>query len=121
MIAEKWIRCINQKYSTVLPKYYVIMPNHIHLLIHIIGDGRGDPSPTISDVVGWLKYHITRDINLSNCSNTEKHFQRSYYDHIIRDKRDYEKIVTYIRENPLKWVNDCFYCEGDFDATQTIH
>ncbi|MBO5899023.1 MAG: hypothetical protein J6R04_08435, partial [Clostridia bacterium] len=34
MIAKKWIECIDQKYPTVLPKYYVIMPNHIHLLLH---------------------------------------------------------------------------------------
>ena len=38
-------------------------------------------------------------------------WQRSFHDHVIRDKNDYEKIVKYICENPIKWQYDCFYTE----------
>ena len=42
----------------------------------------------------------------------DKHiWQRSYYDHIIRNERDYLEIWQYIDENPLKWELDCFYCQ----------
>ena len=41
----------------------------------------------------------------------EKIWQRSFHDHIIRDKSDYEKISKYMYENPIKWQYDCFYVE----------
>ena len=36
-------------------------------------------------------------------------WQRSFHDHIIRDKYDYDKIWEYIDTNVLKWELDCFY------------
>ncbi len=36
-------------------------------------------------------------------------WQRSYYDHVIRNEKDYEKIWEYIDTNVLKWKNDCYY------------
>ena len=30
-------------------------------------------------------------------------WQRSFYDHVIRNREDYEEIVTYIYENPKRW------------------
>jgi len=39
-------------------------------------------------------------------------WQRNYYEHIIRDKDDYEKRWRYIDENPLKWQEDEFYKGG---------
>ena len=36
-------------------------------------------------------------------------WQRSYYDHIIRDQLDYDTIWQYIDENPAKWPHDQFY------------
>ena len=109
-IVEKWIRTIPEKYSKMSVDHYVIMPNHIHLLLSITkDDGRGDPSPTITAVIGWLKYHSTREINLVGATKNEKVFQRSFHDHIIRDRQDYETIAKYIYENPRLWQDDCFY------------
>ena len=39
----------------------------------------------------------------------EKVFQRSFYDHVIRDRDDYEKHARYIYENPMKWFYDDLY------------
>ena len=39
-------------------------------------------------------------------------WQRSFHDHIIRDRRDYEEISQYIQKNPSTWRNDCFYTEA---------
>ena len=36
-------------------------------------------------------------------------WQRSYYDHIIRDEADYQGRVQYIQENPAKWYYDDYY------------
>lgn len=38
-------------------------------------------------------------------------FQRSFYDHVIREDDEYLKIWEYIDTNPAKWTEDCFYSE----------
>ncbi len=101
----------NKKYPTVQIDKFVIMPNHIHLIFIIQNDGRGDPSPTISNVVGWMKYSITKEINKIYGTVGNKIFQRSFHDRIIRGEADYLKIWNYIDKNPAKWTEDCFYKE----------
>ncbi len=85
------------------------MPNHMHLLITIYADGRADPSPTITSFVGWLKYQATREIYKTTGETKEKIFQRSFHDHIIRNRDDYEQISKYICENPANWETDELY------------
>ncbi len=108
-IADRVICEISKKYKTCTVDRYVIMPNHIHLLLRF--DGRGNPAPTISDVVGWMKYEITKQINGYRGAAGEKVFQRSFHDHIIRGETDYLEIWQYIDNNPLKWEEDCFYAK----------
>ena len=107
VITEKWILSIPEKYNDVYIDEYVIMPNHFHLLLTLPhNDGRGNPSPTLSAVMGWLKYQITREYNLKYGTVGNKILQRSYYDHIIRDIDDYKQAYTYIKNNPLRWNED---------------
>lgn len=101
-IAEEYIRRISEKYSEVTVDRYVIMPDHIHILLRI--DGTGNPSPTMGNVVGWYKYQVTKQVNLLRNMPGEKLFQRSYYDHVIRNQQDYDEIWQYIENNPRKWV-----------------
>ncbi|MBE6732392.1 MAG: hypothetical protein E7561_00125 [Ruminococcaceae bacterium] len=110
-IAEKYILNINKKYPHIQTEKFVIMPNHIHIIFSINNNGRGDPSPTIANVVGWLKYNITKQINMVYNNIGNKIFQRSFHDHIIRGENDYLKIWNYIDTNPQKWNEDCFYVE----------
>ena len=111
-MVDKWIKLIPEKYPNISVDYYVIMPNHIHLLLSVIKeDGREDPSPTVGMVIGWLKYNATKEINQLRKVTNEKIFQRSFYDHIVRNKTDYEEISKYIYENPLKWQFDELYSE----------
>lgn len=111
-VVEKWIKRIPQKYNGVFVDNYVIMPNHIHLLLSIVkSDGRENPSPTISQVVGWLKYQVTKEIDESSTLKGKKIFQRSFFDHIIRGYKDYKETYDYIEENPIKWELDKLYNE----------
>ena len=106
IIAEKWIRQIPDKYPSVSVDRYVIMPDHIHLLLRFeMGLGTGNPSPTIGTVIGWYKYQVTKQINSFTKTNGEKLFQRSYYDHVIRNQQDYDDIWQYIENNPAKWTS----------------
>ena len=110
-IAEKYILSVNRKYPHINTEKYVVMPNHIHIIFSVNNDGRGDPSPTIINAVGWLKYSVTKQIN-QICGNIgNKIFQRSFYDHIIRGEKDYLEIWEYIENNPQKWEEDKFYAE----------
>ena len=74
----------------------------IHILLRI--DGTGNPSPTMGNVVGWYKYQVTKQVNLLRNMPGEKLFQRSYYDHVIRNQQDYDEIWQYIENKPRKWV-----------------
>ena len=59
-------------------------------------------SRTIGSIVRGFKIGVTKGIGYSP-------WQRNYYEHIIRDYLEYERIAEYIVQNPLKWENDCFY------------
>lgn len=109
-VAEKYIQDLNTKYPTISPEKYIIMPNHIHLILTVSG-GRGNPSPTVEQAVGWFKYMVTKEINSERDTAGQKLFQRSFHDHIIRGESDYWEIWNYIDTNALKWRGDCSYTE----------
>ena len=105
-IGEEAIKEIPKHYPHIELLQYVIMPNHIHMILYIKYDiGRMISSPTsILTVIGQMKRCVSKKIG-------EPIWQRSFHDHIIRDKNDYDKISKYIYENPIKWQDDCFYTE----------
>ena len=110
-IVDDYIKNINMKYSCVTVSEYVIMPNHVHLLLFIDNNGTGNPSPTVGNIIGWFKYNTTKSVNEEYKSAGNKLWQRSYYDHIIRDKKDYDEKLNYILSNPLKWLDDEYYSD----------
>ena len=89
-------------YQDVFIDNYVIMPNHIHLIILIDGDGRTMFAPTISRIIKQLKEYVTKQIGFPL-------WQRSFHDHIIRNEKDYSRIYQYIENNPLSWELDRYY------------
>lgn len=109
-IVDKWVQKIPDKYQEISVDNYVIMPNHIHLLLLLTKkDGRGDPSPTVVSVIGWLKCQVTKEINEACNIVRGRVFQRSFYDHIVRNREDYKEIYKYICENPIRWHFDKLY------------
>ena len=111
-IAEELIRRIPEKYPCVIIDNYVVMPNHIHLLLRIGNiSGTGNPSPTLGKIIGWYKYQVTKSVNVACRTVGVRFFQRSYHDHVIRNERDFLKIWEYIDSNPAQWELDCFYKE----------
>ena len=108
------IEILPNRFNVSISKY-VIMPNHIHLIIEIYNDDekraiRESPlqyhRSVIDKMVGFLKMNVSKKIN--NTDN-EKIWQRSYHDHIIRGEKDYQKIWEYIDTNVIRWEKDCFY------------
>ena len=109
-IVEKYICSIQASYENVCVDKYVIMPNHVQLIIRVNRSADGPPRsarPTqlIPRIIAAMK----------RFSNQEAGFdmwQTSYHDHIIRDEADYRRIWEYIDNNPAKWREDCYYEEG---------
>ena len=106
MIANEHIRRIEEHYPSVKVNQYVIMPNHVHMIIEMEDHAN---NPNVSMLVGLYKTGVTKQIR-QECPNIQV-WQRSFHDHIIRNQHGYEKIWTYIRDNPKKWEMDCFYIE----------
>ncbi len=80
---------------------------------HSLGDHIGSP---LRNIVGWFKTMTTneyiRNVKLGLYEPFEKRlWQRNYYEHIIRDEREYYKIVEYIQNNPARWEQDSLYTE----------
>ena len=108
-IAKEQIELLEKRYKNIKIEDYVIMPNHIHLLISNYKLSAGaSPCPTISDVICTFKSLTTRQC-LKNGFCEESLFQTSFHDHIIRGKEDYLKIWEYIDTNVIRWKKDCFY------------
>ena len=103
LICDKYINSINIKYENVTVDKYIIMPNHIHLIVFLHGTmWASSPTKNIETIIRSLKTMVTKEIGYSI-------WQRSYHDHIIRGEKDYQKIWEYIDTNALKWEKDCFY------------
>ena len=96
---------------------FIIMPNHIHgvlVITETVGAKNFSPlqsdqnprgiSKTIGSVVRGFKIGVTKWMR----QNTEFYniWQRNYYERIVRDQEELEKIRTYIVENPMKWESD---------------
>ena len=100
-IVRQSIEDIPVHYRAISVDHYVIMPNHIHLLLQINtdADGRSMIAPTISTVVRHMKGIVTKQAGFSV-------WQKGFYDHVIRNDNDYRDIWNYIEGNPGKWAED---------------
>lgn len=92
----------NEKNDVTISKY-VIMPNHIHMIVLIRSDTGDRGRSPLQLIVRNMKAFITKQIGFS-------FWQRSYYDHIIRNEDEYRRIWQYIDTNPAKWAEDKYFC-----------
>ena len=114
-IADKHIKQISDFYEHLSVESYVIMPNHIHLLLIIKDTGcvnkeigqSGTPVPTnVKRVNSILSQFISTFKRYSNKEYGENIWQSRTYDHIVRDSYDYEAYLRYIYDNPARWYYD---------------
>ena len=103
-LAEQSIQEIPRRYPMISVDRYVIMPNHIHLLlqIHTDSNGRSMIAPTISTVVRLMKGAVRKTAGFPV-------WQKGFYDHVVRGDQDYLEIWNYIEGNPGKWAEDKLY------------
>ena len=106
-IVSDAIKNIPLTYPALMVERYVIMPNHIHLLLRVCSDEYGRPmvAPTISRVINQLKGYTAKQIGTPI-------WQKSFHDHIIRNQKDYEEHINYIYYNPVRWHLDELYADN---------
>jgi REP element-mobilizing transposase RayT len=81
---------------------YVVMPNHVHVIV-ILRDGADDRGrSSLQQVVRNIKSFATKRAGYSL-------WQPRYHDHIIRNEDEYQRIWRYIDENPVSWCEDRYY------------
>ena len=100
VVVDQAIRSIPAHYSGVMLDKYVIMPNHVHLILVLLDDGK--PCPSVSRIVQQLKGLITKRLG-------KNIWQIHFHDHVIRNEQDYREIWQYIDNNPTKWSLDRYY------------
>lgn len=104
IIVRQSVEDIPKHYPAISVDHYVIMPNHIHLLlqIHTDSNGRSMIAPTISTVVRLMKGTASKQAGFSL-------WQKGFHDHVIRNDKDYQEVWNYIEGNPGKWAEDTLY------------
>ena len=97
-IAKNEIMRLNSTYFAVRIDKYCIMPDHIHMILTINTDADGRPqvAPTISRVIKQFKGSVTKQAG-------RVIWQKSFYEHTIRNQQDYNEIWEYIQNNPVKY------------------
>ena len=104
---------LSENTQGILVHNWVIMPNHVHVLISVTNEGMvakgasGMSRPTESIIprfVSSLKRY-------TNKQSGQDLWQVSYYDHIIRDDEDFLRRWRYIDNNPSAWLDDDYYAE----------
>ncbi len=109
-IAEKQLLLLENRYSYLSIGEYIIMPNHIHAILILNSETAGaSPRPTVTDIICAYKSLTTKECKNNGFKGTL--FQTSFYEHIIRNRDDYNESVKYIRENPMRWYYDELYTE----------
>jgi len=134
-IANKFWIAIPEHFQNIELDEYIIMPEHIHGIIIVNNDaGNADlpsfkyvspqcsPNPKgndsnrskmlISKIIHGFKSSATREIR-KQFPDCDFEWQKSYYDHIIRDSNDLDRIREYITDNPRNWKTDMIEDVGD--------
>jgi REP element-mobilizing transposase RayT len=101
---------------------FIVMPNHVHGIIIIVGAGSKPaliqeraghgPAPTahgLPEIIRQFKTFSAKRVNQIHQRSGVHLWQRNYYEHIIRNETDLDKIREYVKSNPLTWEKDEYY------------
>ena len=108
-IVKGYIESIPRAHPGVTVEQYCIMPNHVHMLLAFYEAeerraGSSRPTQRLPRIIAALKRFSNRDTG-------QKLWQIGYYEHIIRDNRDYLVHWQYIDQKPARWAEDEYNAE----------
>ena len=125
---REWLKTFQIRENIQSDKY-IVMPNHFHGIIILTNNKKGvlqyaptnkfrSPSQTIGSIVRGFKSAVTREIKRLDYPFLYSIWQRNYYEHIIRNERELNRIREYIQNNPLRWQYDRENLEGKPDEIE---
>jgi REP-associated tyrosine transposase len=114
-VEEEWLRTGRLRAGLDLDSF-VVMPNHLHGIILFQGPANPEQdsvsqgtyvsrSPgSLGSVVAGFKQAVTLRLRRREGVNLHRVWQRNYYEHVIRNELELNKVRRYIDENPLRWA-----------------
>jgi REP element-mobilizing transposase RayT len=104
----KWLKEIENKFLGIHIDRFIVMPNHIHFIVCIQG---GCTGPSLHEIVEWFKTMTTNEYIRGVKSGlyppfNKRIWQRNYFERIIRNDSEYQRISQYIEDNPTRWVEN---------------
>jgi REP element-mobilizing transposase RayT len=105
LVARVW-GDLPRHYPHIEVDSFVVMPNHLHGILHL-KESEGEPRRHgLSEIVRAFKTYSTRRINSGRRPPGSPVWQRNYYERVIRDESELERVRRYIVENPIQWAVD---------------
>lgn len=122
VVQEEWL-----KSSAIRPELeldeFVVMPNHLHGIVIVARDlvAHAEPSPptrahsraplqraprSLGSFVSGFKATTTRRGRRRRLADDKPLFQRNYFERVIRNWQELDRIRTYIADNPRRWLED---------------
>ncbi len=118
IVEKEWNNLLNH-FKNIYLDEYVAMPNHFHAIIGFDGTPYSvynHKEANLSNIIKRFKQESTfqiRSLQTGDCeiapTKKKQIWQKSFYDHVIRDEKDLIRIREYIKNNPLKWQLDEYY------------
>jgi len=120
IVESEWMKTGKIRKNVILDSF-VIMPNHLHGIIFIIemDNGRGTvhraptteqfakpTSNSIPTIIRSFKATATKQINQLRNSPGNPVWQRNYFERVIRNEKELNRIREYINSNPYNWNED---------------
>jgi REP element-mobilizing transposase RayT len=111
-IVERTWLALAERFANVELDAFVVMPNHVHGVLHLVGAQFIAPNPPanvprtapLGEIVRSFKAASTRLIRTSG--DEDFAWQRGYYEHVVRNDADLRRIREYIEANPMRWDDD---------------
>ena len=103
-IAAEQLSLLEARYPYVRIEKHIVMPTHIHAIIHLQNPTSDQPRPSLTDIICTYKSLTTREMNRSFGTPGQKRFQTSFYESVLRNEQAYLECWQYIDNNPAKWL-----------------
>jgi REP element-mobilizing transposase RayT len=123
MVVWVW-RMLPERFPRVQVDATVLMPNHLHAMVHLLPEG-GDARVSLSEVVGWFKGVTTTryggGVRGEGWPPYDGHlWQPSFHDRVVRDRREKVILAAYIEANPARWDEDTFHEPDTFAPVHRV-
>jgi putative transposase len=121
IVEQEWCK-LGKRFAALVVDEFIVMPNHVHGILLIMKERlvdrnlaietssinlvHGVKSGTLGAMIGAYKSTTSRLINRLRRTPGAQVWQRNYYEHIIRNEREWKETRAYIYNNPLKWEQD---------------